>query len=190
MKYKVGDYITAEDLVFLEVMVTIDGDVPVYLLRGPGEDITEGDGRWFTEKEIEIVSWEKKSPDFDRWAKLKAGDMVRQNGGLNSDGSRRQAVNYKVIVRINDAVLLSLAPHNHKKEERQNSDLLKQLRELSDSDEMEAVVKVVDNMTKPKIHPYAELLSAASHTRQAYDMAGEWYTVHDLALRNWELLSE
>lgn len=189
MKYKPGDYLSSKGAVHVEILEAIDGELPIYKISSPATDENKGI-MWQTETFFDKIGLKKSTPAFDKFAKIKAGDMLRIQGMQGSPHYR------KVLARRDEDVLLSHIPIPNKVV-RQHKKLEEQLQELTDAisadseDTPEVIKDVLQLATKTLAKDEFDIAWNEMITgRNAYDIAGEWYTVHKLALMNWELLSE
>ena len=168
--YKQGDFVTAPNKVFLEIMAVIDdGVLPIYGTISPKawDKVI-----WRTEFELTDEAYVKGTPDFEQFASIRAGDIMKM--GWTDD-----AEYIRVLARVGDVVLLSAAPQSKKVKEV--TELSKQLEDLTDG-----MVKPLEMMPAED----REMLKKMASTTHASKIATEWETVTKLALMNWQLLSE
>lgn len=170
-KYKVGDYITADDYVIRKVLAVVeDGLQPVYAVDNPKGD--KDDIKWVTEFELDEDSMSQITPDFASYHALEAGDILHM--GQASDREYTT-----VIARVGDLVLLSMAPHSH--ELKQATQLSDQLKELTDGEV--DLIGSLDEDTK-------KALKKHSSSRWTKNVASMWRSVEWICLMNWPIVKE
>lgn len=190
-KYKVGDFVVAKTRVYIEILAVIPGPMPVYLCATPRTD-TKHAAAWQTEFTLDFLGLTKAEPDFARWEALRVGDSIYVEG--DAERQRRGHTHY-VLARIGRSVLLSNSPMSQK-EKKQNEDLKRQLDELIEEVEehgkdmpgLQVSVKMLKGATESD--PGQQEAEAMLTGQNAYKVAGDWYTVRQLALMNWELGGE
>lgn len=164
-KYKVGEYVTREDSIILEVQAVIENDMPLYGVFGYKEHHLH----WDSEYELENKGFKKVIPDFERWNKVQAGDLIHC-------GVTKERSYCKVIARVGNLVMLSTSTLTKKNKEDLER-ITSQLEELTDGE-----------ITGEKV---AEKFGFPETNSEAYKTAADkWWSIHDLALMNWELLVE
>lgn len=159
---QVGDFLAAPNTVWLRVAAVLDQGVALYGL------VTLADHthmHWYTAAEIRSKKLRRGSPQFDLFTSLQIGDIV-QTG--DADGPY-----VKVLARVGDAVLLSEEPS-------QAADVVLDFGRMMNE-------KLGRDVMSDE---QAEKLQAARSTNQAHQRAGDWYDVHTMALRNWNVVRE
>jgi hypothetical protein len=191
-KYKLGDYMTAIDRVFLQVMAVIPSDNPMYAIRipmRPNSTKPEQLITWHSEFELDKFKMEKAEPDFSKWQTIEYGDIIYVKG---SEGAGHS---HHVLARVGNAVLLSMEPKS-RKEQKAHVELQNQLddlmQELEQHDQDVPGLKVIAKITKEATHKsdIDNLIDDMLTGQNAYKVAGEWWMIDQLALMNWELARE
>lgn len=169
-KFKVGDYITAPDKVFLRVIAVIDSGLgAVYLLNNHKSN----NNQWESQYELDQDKIAVGQPDFEGASKLKAGDILNL-------GSPEQTNYATVLARVGDAVLLSQTADKQKANmllkmdeqiQRMGEEFGKMMGAVLDDDERARIKKMGSSIHASKL-------------------AGEWFDVRNIALMNWQILGD
>lgn len=167
MKYKQGDYITTTNHTFQRVLAALEQAAgPIYavgeLPKSPKKII------WMTESELDGMNMSKQEPNFEGFEQLKAGDILKM-------GERNMWS--KVLARIGEVVLLS-----NVNSEEAHSDLLK-LNELVQ--EITGGDGPLDLDTETRQH-----IAGHRSITKMHQEATEWFSVKQLALMNWTVVTE
>lgn len=173
-KYKVGDYLVADKIKFLEVVAVIDGYMPVYAIRIVRDPAKGGLAvKWNTEYELEEDEVKIAKPDFAAYRKLIAGDVLRV--GWDDHGPNIYST---ILSRVGNLVLISQIPKNELKE---LDKIARQVKELTDGglDLMETL----DTDTRANMKKRMSM----SHTSK---VAAAWMHVDDVCLFNWPIVRE
>lgn len=174
-KYKVGDYLVAEKIKFLEVVSVIaDGPMPIYAIRLVRAANKGGTSvKWNTEYELDEDNVSVVVPDFSAYHKLQAGDVLRI--GWDEHDSDLYST---ILARVGNMALLSDIPQNKLKEVAKIAAQLKELTE-GQLDLMESL----DDSTRSDMKKRMSL----SHTSR---VAAYWMHVDDICLFNWPIVRE
>jgi hypothetical protein len=173
-KYKVGDYLTADDSVIMRVDAVIADDPynPLYGVSHEKRPDREKDTllQWATEYELDHnPPVYHITPEWDKWAKVKAGDLIHVGTSIDKGY-------VKVLARVGNLVMLSSKPTTRKEKESLNR-IAGQIEDLTDG----KVTKI--EITKT-IGKDMELTTSEAHkTANSY-----WWTTEQLARMHWELL--
>ncbi|SRR5216117_518219 len=183
MKYAPGDFLSGKDLVYMEIVAAIDGEFPTYATYSPKSKNIQ----WQTEMVLDKLGFAKATPDFAKYEKVKPGDMIRIRHDVGS------AHMHRILTRLDNMILLSHQPIQHKEAAQQQHlrDQLNDLVEDFDKSVEDDRVKIHIKELKDTLvqDPVEKLATEFLTGRNAYDVAGDWMTVRDLALMNWELLA-
>lgn len=171
MVCEVGDYIVNNDSVFLLIQSVINdglGNMYGYL------NCKTNKMNWMSQYELDDDDFRKEKPDFERYQKLKAGDILQVGDSKNN-------AYVTVLSRVGNAVLLSAVP---------DKELLGQMKM------MQHVVKRVseqlgedapefglDTATEKRLKKRASQLHSSK-------IAGDWMSIEKLCLMNWPWISE
>lgn len=173
-KFKVGDYITASDKVFLKIIAVVDSGMgAMYYLYNPRPDLKGDNYRWESQYELDEQKLVVGVPDYEGANKLQAGDILN----LGSP----EAVNYStVLARVGNAVLISQTP------DKKKADMLLKLddamKEMS-SEFGEMASSLLDDEQRAQVKKMKSSIHASK-------TAGEWWDVERIALMNWQILGE
>lgn len=172
-KYKVGDYLVAPQIKFLEIVAVIEGRMPIYAVRMPHNPPKHGmQVNWQTEYQVEEHDAKLGKPDFAPYRKLAADDVLKVSGDENDDAYSR------ILARVGDMVLLSQVPHKHIEG---LTDLAEQLRELTDG-ELDLMGSLSKD-TKTKVRQHTSL----THQNK---LAATWMHIDEVCLFNWPIVGE
>lgn len=164
MKYSVGDYVANEKSIFLKIEAAFPGEQPIYGVLGVKHGKIHR--QWISEYMLDKEGIVKGNPEFEKWAKIKQGDLIF-NGQTY----------IKVMARVGDLVMTSetpTAPDERKKNDLLH-DLASQIEKLTNGDiKSEQVEDVI-----PKN------ISISEAHKIPHD---HWHSVEDLALMNWQLM--
>lgn len=165
MKYAQGDYLTARNLTFQQVLAAMEQAAgPIYALgelpKKPREII------WMTEAELDNLGLSKQEPDFDSFSKLKADDILKM-------GDREQWC--KVLARVGDVVLLSNNP-----DKDAHNDLLA----------MDKAMRELTGGPGPLDEAAREHIKSHGSITKMHQEATDWWTIRQLALMNWTVVRE
>lgn len=165
-KFKVGDYVTRPDWVYLRVVAALPSDNTLYALVNYTKKPAL---QWLTEFEVEQWQLKLAKPDFECWKNIAVGDMIQIR---DNDHSHYR----KVLARIGDAVMLSEAPVSKKQR-----------------DTLDKLAAQVEELTSGVVEK-EELLSGVNlpmNTVAAYKTAdAKWTTVDVLAHMHWTLIRQ
>ena len=170
VKFEVGDWLTAPNVIFLRVCVVVDSGL------GPMYGLTSAKHRdsihWESQYEVDDQKLVKSEPEWEKFNKLKAGDILRQ-------GHAEDRPYLTVLARVGDAVLLSEVPDKAK------SDMLLKLDEYIKTVGGEFGVghKGLGDQEISTIKKMGSQLHASKR-------AGDWLDIEFITLMNWELVEE
>lgn len=165
--YAVGEYVTADDWIYLKVIAVIPNDGnPIY---GVVNQKSKKKIQWHSQAEFNHSNTYKGTPDFAFWNTIAPGDMVRI--GVTPDRAY-----VKVLARVGDAVLLSMTPSTRKERETYDK-LTSQIEELTDG----AIEK--------KELQRSQYLPQSVNEAHSF-AANEWMSTTSLALMHWTLIKE
>lgn len=164
-----GDWITAPGHVYLKVLAVIDSGVgPMYCIFSPKTPNGVG---WQSQYQLDEDGMALAEPDFSRFAKLKAGDILR----VGTDDEDPYVV---VLARAGQAVLLSHVPD--KKLASKLMELDKHLKQLADLSDGESIFEG-DDLARIK------KMGSQLHSSK---IAGDWMDIRQIALMHWEIIEE
>lgn len=183
-KYKVGDYIVAPGCIFKRIVgvITDDSSNPIYANCVPYNRAKDDDRAggysaigtrmvWDTEFELDDDGYAPATPDFKRYSKLEAGDMLLV-------GDKQDYI--KVLARVGEAILLSDIPNTQEAE--MVNKLSEQIKELSDGK--------VDPMQDLMSEDERKKLKQRGTMTYAHKVANIWKTTEWLCLMNWTIVGE
>lgn len=179
-KFKVGDWILADNRVYQKIEAVIEGDEIVYGLTLPKHDKSDDEGMylaWVTEFELldrDPLMKKVPAPDFKKYAKLKAGDVVHM--GNSSD---RPYIT--ILAKVGTTVLMSGVPHGHKEHEVMEK-VSEQVKELTGG-EVDPMEDFFDDEDKAQMKKH-------SNSRYVKRIATVWKTTDWICLMNWPIVEE
>lgn len=171
-KFKAGDYIVADDKVFLRVIAVIDNGLgAMYALVNPRAK--QAGIQWESQYELDEDSMVVGYPDFEAARKLKPGDILNL-------GASDQANYATVLARVDNAVLLSQTPDKKKADMLLKMD--DKMREMGE-EFGGAIGGILDDDDRKKINKMRSSVHASK-------TAGTWWDVDNIALQNWQILGD
>lgn len=192
-KYKVGDYLTGEHMVYLEIVAVINdtkAEQTIYGCLAPPWDEDDYDKllTWTTEWQLDFMGLALKQPDFTKWQSIAVGDVVFIDA---TKGSRT----HHILSRVGDMVLLSATPKSQKEKNHNNAlkkqleDLAKEMEDHSDMAQMAVTARLVKEVI-PEQTEWDEKVEKMLSGTNAYKIPGRWVHINNLAKMNWQLMKE
>lgn len=170
--YKVGDYLTANDRVFIKIIAVIDSGMgPMYGVLTPKHS---DHIHWKSQYELDSDNLYRSEPDFAGFKQLKAGDILR----IGQD--EKSSTYVTVLARVDDAVLLSSTP-----DKRLAERLLKLDKFMKEATE-EIGVELTDFLDEKDLRDFKRVGSQL----HASKIVGDWQPVETLALMHWDIIKE
>lgn len=161
--YKVGDYLTAKELIFFRVAAVVENEFknPIYglwTIKGPAL-------QWMTQFELDRKGIAKDAPKFEKFKNIKAGDVVFI--GKTDDPKEYRSV----LAKVGDIALLS----------GEGRDQAKMILDIDKFFSEEAGQELLSDKARDEVTFYS-----SSHNMSK--SAGEWYTPETMALMNWDVI--
>ncbi len=168
--FKVGDWITTKNTVFMRIEAVIDSGLgPMYCCTSPRSESV----KWYSAYELEDDRFEKREPDFKRFNKIRAGDILKV-------GHDDNAPYLTILARQGNAVLLSTTPDKQKYQMIKHVE--KMMREVSRDEGLD-----FDEILGEEEKRHLKRMGSQLH---ASKVAGEWKSIEWITLMNWQLISE
>lgn len=175
-KYNVGDYLAGKDKVYAKIKAYLEGEEHIYAIELPNNKGTSTTIHWYSEFEIDdrFGDIEVRTPDFKRYAQLKAGDILH----VGDTGD----IYTTVLAKVGDLVLLSDIPHKHDAELKTIHKLADQLKELT-----EGQIDIEDVMFNEEQRKDIKNQGSSRYSKRVASM---WKPTDWVALMNWPIVEE